>query len=183
MYYRIEANPDNIGIVLETQSSLNPAKHSALHDNTEWQLLLMLVEKSLSTGFPLSKVCQVAVEENPAIRALLPGIWDVLFERARPSGVPFKRTDCAFFFNDIENSLNFRKTYLGSRKGQLCSVEIVEEVFTMKADMNWYVSINEATATALEVIDAFGKYWSGEMTSDPAIEVLFVGKYILNPIK
>ena len=49
--------------------------------------------------------------------------------------------------------------------------------------MNWLDSINENIATAAEVIDAFKKYWNGDKTDNPVMEVLFVGKYKLKPVK
>ena len=59
--------------------------------------------------------------------------------------------------------------------GQLCRVDIIKEVFSMEADMNWLESIDENTANAMEVIKAFCNYWAGNMTQNPIIEKLFVG--------
>ena len=52
----------------------------------------------------------------------------------------------------------------------------------MKADMQWLDNIDENTVTAAEAIEVFKRYWAGEMTANPVEEVLFVGKYKLNPI-
>ena len=183
MYYRVEVNPQNIGTVVETPFSLNPTRVNVAQNKGEWQFLSQLVDKSLSTGYSLFKVCNEAVEKNPNIWTLLPGIWEVMFERSRPSSIPVRRTDCAFFFKKKENALNFHKTYPGMQSGQLCKVDIIKEVFSKEVDMNWLESIDENTATAMEIIQAFGNYWNGIMTSNPIVEVLFVGKYKLNPIK
>ena len=67
--------------------------------------------------------------------------------------------------------------------GTCCEVEIVNEEFSMMLDMNWLDAIDENTVTAQQAIDAFKKYWAGEMTGSPKIEVLFVGKYKLIPIE
>ena len=183
MYYRIEVNPKNIGTVIETPFSLNPTRVSVVQNKMEWQILSGFVDQSLSTGYSLFKICNDAVEKNYEIAAILPGIWEVLFERARPSNIPVKRTDCAFFFRYKKDALVFKNSYPGMLHGQICRVDIIKEVFSMEADMNWLESLDENTANAMEVINAFGNYWAGNMTKTPIIEKLFVGKYKLNPIK
>ena len=183
MYYRVEVNPNNIGTIVETPFSLNTTRVSAVQNNEVWQFLSILVDKSLSTGYSLFKVCNEAIEKNPEIWALLPGIWEVLFERSRPSSIPVKRSDCAFFFKEKKDAVNFHKTYPGMQTGQICRVDVVKKVFSMEVDMNWLESIDENTATAMEIIQAFGNYWNGIMTASPIIEVLFIGKYKLIPIK
>jgi hypothetical protein len=50
-------------------------------------------------------------------------------------------------------------------------------------DMNWLDAIDENTATAGEALEAFRKYWAGEKTANPVMEVLFTGKYKLNPVR
>lgn len=175
MYYRIEVNPKNIGTVIETPFSLNPTRVSVVQNKVEWQILSGFVEQSLSTGYSLFKVCNDAVEQNNGIAAILPGIWEVLFERARPSNISVKRTDCTFFFEYKKDALVFKNSHPGMQVGQLCRVDIIKEVFSMEADMNWLESIDENTANAMEVIKAFCNYWAGNMTQNPIIEKLFVG--------
>ena len=182
MYYRIEVNPKNIGTIIETPLSLNPTRVNIVQNKVEWQILSGFVDQSLLTGYSLFKVCNDAVRQNHRM-AVLPGIWEVLFERARPSNIPVKRTDCAFFFRYKEDALVFKNSYPGMQVGQLCRVDIIKEVFSMETDMNWLESIDENTANAMEVINAFGNYWAGNMTKTPIDEKLFVGKYKLNPIK
>lgn len=182
MYYRIEVNPKNIGVILETPFSLNPQRVGIAYNQVEWKLLSTLVDISLSNNISLFSVCNAAVEQNLEISYLLPGIWEVLFERARPQEIPMKRTECAFFFAQKEDALRFKKTYPGMQNGTLCEVEIIKEVFSMKVDMKWLDNINENSVKASEVIEEFKKYWTGEMTNNPVVEILFAGKYKLNSV-
>lgn len=183
MYYRIEVNRNNIGTFLETPFSLNPRRVRIAYNPVEWQLLSALVDISLSNNLALFNVCSAAVSQNPDIGLFLHGIWEVLFERARPAEIPLRRTECTFFFTKETDALSFKSSYPGMVGGVLCEVEILNEAFSMKADMNWVESINENTVTAKEAIDTFRHYWAGEMTSTPIEEVLFVGKYKLNPVE
>lgn len=181
--YRVEVNYNNIGTVIQTPFGLNPTRVRIANNPAEWHLLSMLVDISLNSGMSLFKVCNAAVEQNLQIGEFLPGIWEVLFERARPKEIPLRRTECAFFFTNKDDALNFKATYPGMSFGELCEVEIIKEEFSMAADMNWLDDINENTVTAQEAIDAFKHYWAGEKTNNPTMEVLFVGKYKLNLVK
>lgn len=181
-YYRVEVNHNNIGVVLETPFSLNPTRLRFSYNPLIWNLLSTLVDISLENNFSLLSVCNAAVEQNHEIADYLSGIWEVLFERAKPKTIPLKRTECAFFFKTKSDALRFRESYPGMAQGTLCEVEIITEVYALEADMNWLDSINEKTITAEEAIDTFKKYWAGEKTETPIMEVLFLGKYKLNPI-
>lgn len=181
MFYRVEVNPKNIGVVLETPFSLNPTRVGIAYNRVEWQLLSILVDISLKNDISLSSICNAAVEQNPDIKYMLPGIWEVLFEKARPQEIPIRRTECAFFFVNKADALKYKSTYPGMQIGTLCEVEIINEIYSMKADMKWLDNINENAVKASEVIDEFRKYWVGEMTGTPTVEILFVGKYKLNP--
>lgn len=183
MLYRIEVNPCNTGVVLQTPFGLNPTRLRIANNPAEWKLLSTLVDISLNNNLPLFNVCNVAVSQNIQIIEFLPGIWEVLFERARPKEIPLRRTECAFFFKNKKDALLFKATYPGMMIGTCCEVEIVNEEFSMMLDMNWLDAIDENTVTAQQAIDAFKKYWAGEMTGSPKIEVLFVGKYKLIPIE
>lgn len=182
MYYRVEVNHNNIGTVIETPFSLNPTRVGIAYNQAEWQLLSTLVGISLNNGFSLFNVCNAAVAKNLEIGNILPGIWEVLFEMARPESIPQRRTECAFFFEKKDDALRFKANYPGMDMAVLCEVDIINEVFSMKADMNWLDSIDENTVTAAEAIAVFKKYWSGEMTTTPVVEVLFQGKYKLIPV-
>ena len=183
MFYRVEVNHNNIGVVVQTPFGLNPTRLRIANNPTEWHLLSTLVDISLESGYSLYNVCNAAVAQNHRIGEFLPGIWEVLFERARPKEMPLRRTECAFFFEKQEDALHFKASYPGMEKGMLCEVEIISEAFLREADMNWLDSINENTVTAQEVIDAFRRYWAGEKTDNPTMEILFVGKYKLNPVR
>lgn len=182
MLYRVEVNYNNIGTVLETPFSLNPTRLRYANNPQVWHLLTVLVDISLQNNFKLFDVCHAAVEQNHEIADYLPGIWEVLFERARPKEIPLRRTECAFFFETKEDALSFKENYPGMVGAVLCEVEIIEEAFSMKTDMQWLDNIDENTVTAAEAIEAFKRYWAGEMTANPVEEVLFVGKYKLHSI-
>ena len=182
MFYRVEVNHNNIGTVIQTPFGLNPTRVRISNNPAEWHLLSMLVDISLNSGFSLFNVCNAALQQNMQIADFLPGIWEVLFERAKPQNIPLKRTECAFFFTNRADALSFKANYPGMELGVLCEVEIIKEDYSIELDMNWLDAIDENTATAQQAIDAFENYWSGKRTSHPIMEVLFVGKYKLNPI-
>jgi len=181
--YRVEVNYQNIGVVMQTPFGLNPTRVRIANNPAEWQLLSMLVDLSLSSGMSLFKVCNAAVERNLQIGEFLPGIWEVLFERARPKEIPLRRTECAFFFTNKVDAQKFKATYPGMDVGVLCEVEIIKKDYSIEVDMNWLDAVDENTATAQDAIDAFKHYWAGDKTGNPTMEVLFVGKYKLNPVK
>ena len=182
MLYRIEVNINNIGKELETPGCLNPTRTQISASQAQWQLLSSFVDESLASGRPLLKVCNGYVEQNPYIGLILPGIWEVIFERVRPASILFRRTECAFFFTNIQDALNF-KAYPGMEDAVLCEVEIIKEEHSMKADMRWLDNIDEKTATAADAMDALSEYWTGKMTAQPVEEILFTGKFKLNPVK
>lgn len=181
--YRVEVNYQNIGVVMQTPFGLNPTRVRIANNPAEWQLLSMLVDISLNSGMTLFNVCNAAVEQNLQIGEFLPGIWEVLFERARPKEIPFRRTECAFFFTNKADAQGFQTSYPGMELGVLCEVEIIKEDYSVEVDMNWLDAVDENTATAQDAIDAFKHYWAGDKTGNPTMEVLFVGKYKLNPVK
>lgn len=181
--YRVEVNYQNIGVVMQTPFGLNPTRVRIANNPAEWQLLSMLVDISLNSGMTLFNVCNAAVEQNLQIGEFLPGIWEVLFERARPKEIPLRRTECAFFFTNMVDAQKFKATYPGMDVGVLCEVEIIKKDYSIEVDMNWLDAVDENTATAQDAIDAFKHYWAGDKTGNPTMEVLFVGKYKLNPVK
>ena len=183
MLYRVEVNPQNIGVVLETPFSLNPTRVGVAHDPAEWGLLSRLVEISMNNNILLNSVYEAVKEQIPEIDNIIPGIWEVLFERARPKTIPVRRTDCTFFFSNKEDALAFKNTYHNMEIGVLCEVEIIKEEYSMQADMKWLDNINEYAVTAREIIEELRMYWAGELTDKPVMEILFVGKYKLIPCK
>ena len=92
MYYRVEVNQRNIGVVLQTPFGLNPTRVRISNNPSEWYFLSTLVDISLNNGFSLFNVCNAAVKQNLRVAEYLPGIWEVLFERARPQEIPIRRT-------------------------------------------------------------------------------------------
>lgn len=183
MYYRVEVNWNNIGRELETPECLNPTRTQISGSQAQWQVLSAIVDESLTSGLSLLKVSDKYVKQNPFVREILPGIWEVMFERVRPVSIPFRRTECAFFFTNIQDAIIFKNTYPGMELGVLCEVEIIEEDSSFKADMRWLDNIDENTATAAEAMDALSEYWTGKMTAQPVEEILFTGKYKLSPVK
>jgi hypothetical protein len=183
MYYRIEVNHSNIGVVLQTPFGLNPTRVRYSNNPAVWHLLSTLVDISLNNNFSLFNVCNAAVEQNIQVAEYLPGIWEVLFEKARPKDIPLSRTGCTFFFTNKEDAEKFQSVYPGMEMGILCEVEVIKEDFSLMVDMNWLDAIDENTATAGEALEAFRKYWAGEKTANPVMEVLFTGKYKLNPVR
>ena len=181
--YRVEINPLNIGPILSTPTNLNPTRVLPLREPSIQYILSNLVHASITQDAPLFKICNEAVSYNPLIANLLPGIWEVLMEQARPVDVKRKRTECAFFFTNIEDACHYQTSYPGMQKGKLCEVSIIEQEFMMECDMAWLNNVDEKTIKAAEAINQFEHYWAGEKTNNPIMEVLFAGKYQLKSIK
>lgn len=60
MLYRVEVNPQNIGVVLETPFSLNPTRVGVAHNPEEWSLLSGLVDISANNNILLNSVYEAA---------------------------------------------------------------------------------------------------------------------------
>lgn len=182
MCYRIEVDPRNIGVVLETPLSLNPTRVGVANNPHVWYLLNMLVDISLKNNMSIFNVCNAAIQQNMQIAGYIPGIWEVLMERARPDSVPFRRTDCTFFFENKEDAVSYQNSYPNMELGQLCEVEIIKEVHALTCDMNWLDSLDEKVVTAKDAIATLKHYWNGVNTAVPKMEKLFVGTYKLKAI-
>ena len=180
--FRVEVNPANIGVEMETPFSLNPTRVAIANNPRAWNLLEMLVNVSLAHNISLVEACDAAVARDHSIGTYLPNIWEVMFEMARPKEVPQRRTDCAFFFKEKEDALRFKATYPGMQGGTLCEVTILEQRFIKECDMKWLDDINENVATAGEILEEFTHYWNSELTAHPVREILFCGRYMLKPV-
>lgn len=182
-YYRIEVEPRNIGPTLETPYSLNPTRVGVAYRTDVWESLNNIIEFAIQRDLILFDVCQAVIRQYPMMLDFLPGIWEVLMERTRPKDIPCRRTECAFFFKNRRDAENYKCTYPGMQMGRLCEVTLTEPKYIKELDMNWVDKIDEKTAKACDIVTSFEKYWDGQMTENPIIEVIYNGKYQLNPIQ
>lgn len=91
-YVQSRGEPKNIGVEIQTPIGLNPTRLKYAHNTRVWNLLSQLVDISLRKNLTLYEACHTAVEQNYEIATYLPGIWEVLFEEAKPVTIPLRRT-------------------------------------------------------------------------------------------
>lgn len=106
------------------------------------------------------------------------GIWELVRQKQYPN-LP-SRLYSAFFFSDIRLALDFQQQY-----AQINTILVTSEIASCKIeqfDMEWItkVPINSTMETALEYADC---YWAQKKTSNPVIETLLNGFYILKEIR
>lgn len=181
VFYRLESQLDQIGVLLDTDTRDNMARTVSLKDPYRINILNSVVNYSLQTGVSLQESWFRHKSVDVCIDAYIQHVWELLFEHARPEGMSIRHYDCAYFFTDKVAAVQYRK-YPGMKDAVLCEVEIIETYDSILRDMQWLEMLNENTATASECIETLKHYWAGEMTPSPIEEILFLGKYKLNPI-
>lgn len=88
------------------------------------------------------------------------------------------RLNSAYFFTNTNDCQYYIKTQ-GISFAQIYNIDIIEEYASFKGDMNWLEQLEIETFTSKDIIQSATKYWSGELTNKPIIEILFHGKYQL----
>lgn len=180
-YYRLELMSSQIGVILDTLTRDNMARCAALKDSQKLIVLNSVVNLSLEKDIPLSSSWQIHRQKNPELDYYIQNVWEILYEHAKPRSIDICHYDCAFFFINKANAIAYSR-YPGMKNAQLCEVEIIDEYNSFLGDMQWIERIDENTAKASDIIDAFKHYWLGELTNDPIPELLFKGKYRLIPL-
>lgn len=93
---------------------------------------------------------------------------EVLLEKARPSDKPARR-DSSFLFESKENSLD-----LIARRGNgyLFEVDVDTSCPFLRTDWNWPGLIERGKGDQAKMEGLAAKYWAGEMTDHPVVEIL-----------
>lgn len=181
-YYRLESQKSQIGVILDTDTRNNTERCAYILEDEKCRVLNSVINTSLQDECSINQSYSAHIQNiDPYLVTYIQGVWELLYEHARPKNQNIRHYDCAFFFTDKTAAESYRR-YNGMEDATLCEVEIIEEYSSFLGDMQWLEMIDEKKATASECIDAFKHYWNGEMTDNPIEEVLFLGKYKLHPI-
>lgn len=181
-YYRLESQKNQIGVMLDTNTRNNTARCAYILQDEKRRVLNSVVNASLQYGCSINQSYYMHKQRvDPFLDYYIQGVWELLYEYARPQNQIIRHYNCAFFFTDESAAESYRR-YNGMENATLCEVEIIEEYTSFLGDMQWLEMIDEDNATASECIDTFKHYWGGEMTDHPIEELLFMGKYMLHPI-
>ena len=108
-------------------------------------------------------------------------LWEYIYEKVRDEkhrDKP-KRSESLFLFENLNDCEYYITTHKGG--GEIDIVEVLENRFLFKADMNLldlipnYFTNNQAEEVA-------NRYWSGMISDKPIMEILFQGKCLIKPI-
>jgi hypothetical protein len=108
-------------------------------------------------------------------------LWEYIYEKVRDEkhwDKP-KRSESLFLFENLNDCEYYITTHKGG--GEIAIVEVLENRFLFKADMNLldlipnYFTNNQAEEVA-------NRYWSGMISDKPIMEILFQGKCLIKPI-
>ncbi len=108
-------------------------------------------------------------------------LWEYIFEEEREHNHIHKpmRNESFFLFENKEDC----QTYIDKHKhfGTICEVELINTSALFRGDMNIYDAVPN-NSTFKQVKEAANEYWSGEISKNPIIEILFQGECKLLPI-
>lgn len=106
-------------------------------------------------------------------------LWEYYLEKVRSEEFNYlpARLKSVFFFQDINNSTEYNKIHLNGM-GSTYSVEIMEEKSMFEGDMRIIDEFNNSISRD-PLIEQVRKYWRGEKTENPVMEIVFQGKYNL----
>jgi hypothetical protein len=108
-------------------------------------------------------------------------LWEYIYEKARTIHYPIlpARHESLFLFEnkyDCEYYINIHKGF-----GIICEVDLLQTKALLRVDMNILDEIPN-NFTYKETIVTAQKYWGGQKSENPIMEVLFQGKCILKPL-
>lgn len=189
MYYRLESQQNEIGVLLDTNRRDNCRRNPLFKYLFEHVKNVVLVSEkyNILVGKAFHITQQIYEENNIEFPINLTdpyhisSIWETVYEMQRPDNISISRMECAYFFESI-NSCEYYRNYNNMAHAKICKVEIIEEYASFVGDMMWLENINESTATANIIKEAAIHFWSGDTTSNPVKEILFQGKYLLKEI-
>lgn len=119
----------------------------------------------------------IEFNNNNGIRVFDKGyyLWEYIFEKIRRNEFDKiqSRIDAFYLFENTKDCNEYIKTHKGG--GIICEVDILNEENIFRADMNL---IDETTFewTIEEANNQARKYWRGELSENPTMEILFKGK-------
>jgi hypothetical protein len=106
-----------------------------------------------------------------------PLLWEYFFEKVRLnefSHLP-KRFSSTFFFDNTDNCNYYRNNHLNGI-GKIKGIELIETRNLFQGDMKILDDV-EISISRDELIEMVRKYWRGEQTDNPIIEIIFQGTY------
>jgi hypothetical protein len=86
------------------------------------------------------------------------------------------RFESAFFFETLEDCINYRLDFLVQLGNKVIEVELqnLENIYRFD---NQYISSFQKHDTAYDYIDKISKYLRGQMSTHPLIEVVYYGDF------
>lgn len=182
-FYRLETDINEINSIIDTNNRNNCKRAPYLKENHVVEYLKSIIDQSILNNITLFEIFNREIlSKGFQIVDIIPGIWEVLYDMARPSQININRLECSYFFSSIEDCKK-HKQYPGMVNGVICKVQIIEQQQIFIGDMNWLNNIDECKAKAIDALDVARKYWEGKKTQSPMLEILFQGKYKLIPIE
>lgn len=92
-----------------------------------------------------------------------------------------RRLGSVFFYENLLVADMAQKSRSQRNPGRFCEAEIVETRHIDRYDLRWLTDIRK-TCIFKDCLDAVRNYWTGKMTKQPKIEIVFSGKYILKEL-
>lgn len=183
VYYRlVDADYEPLGVEIDTDAASLPPRMKRTIEliNPLNAMLQVWVDNNIT----LSKACTQLIASGLGFSYDdLPFVWEYLWEVYRKNFFPEKisRFSSVFLFDDEQNLINFQNDHHLFEALVPCKVELLETRRCEAYDMAWLDNI--PTDCTFDEFSEYGKgYWSGAITDNPTIEILFSGIYKLTEL-
>jgi len=108
--------------------------------------------------------------------------WEYFLEAIRYNSFNHlpSRLESTFFFTSDASCDYYLNKHLGMM-GEKYEVAITSGQASFEGDMKWLDNIDNSISF-VELIEVLNKYWSGLMTNEPVVEVIFQGEFAISKI-
>lgn len=182
-YYRLEVDPALIGVELETNTIPYAVRVPMLRDKRVVGEVIRILNGSMQDDITIDEAMRkyirnLSIDE---VGVIGPCIYEMAYNEIKPTNITIDRLSCTFFFKDLLDVKYYVEEY-GFQIGVVCEVEILRQDNIFEGDIRWLDNLDTQTMKAKTLYDNFYNFWQGRLTADPHIEVLFEGRYKLNPL-
>lgn len=182
-YYRLEVDPALIGVELETNKIPYAVRAPMLRDRRVADEVRRVLNGSLRDDITVDEamhryIRNLSIEE---VSVIGPCIYEMAYNEIKPKEITLDRLSCTFFFKNLLDVKYYVEEYR-LQFGVVCEVEIIRQDNIFEGDIKWLDNLDTKTMKAKTLYDNFYNFWQGGLTADPHIEVLFEGRYKLNPL-